>query len=141
MTCENKKFVIQEHSLGPDTHWDFMLEIADSLQTYRLDKAPAELLHRPANAVKIFDHPLKFLTYEGPVNDGRGNVRIVEAGTFQILHQDQNRFDLALTGRLLKGKFTLTHIKNDNWLLTCEPQADKPAKRSGGQDWVRLGSF
>jgi len=123
MTCENKKFVIQEHSLGQGVHWDFMLEYGRMLQTYRLDKTPDELLHSPANAVKIFDHPLKFLTYEGPVNSGRGNVRIIDAGTFQTTHQEPNRVELTLNGRVLKGKFILTHIKDDDWLLTPEPQS------------------
>jgi bifunctional non-homologous end joining protein LigD len=115
MTNENKKFVIQQHSSGLDVHWDFMLEIGDILQTYRLDKAPQELLQTPANAVKIFDHPLKFLTYEGPVNKGRGSVRIADSGTYEILSQSADRLELDLNGKILKGKFTLSHIEGDNW--------------------------
>jgi bifunctional non-homologous end joining protein LigD len=115
MTNENKKFVIQEHSSGSDVHWDFMLQIGGSLQTYRLDKAPQELIRNPAVAVKIFDHPLKFLTYQGPVNRGRGNVRIVETGTYEILHQAHDRTELDLNGKILKGKFTLSHVEGDNW--------------------------
>jgi hypothetical protein len=115
MTYENKKFVIQEHSSGSDVHWDFMLETADSLQTYRLDKAPQQLIQNPANATKIFDHPLKFLTYQGPVNKGRGNVRIADSGSYEITQQAHNRIELALNGKILKGKFTLFHIEGDNW--------------------------
>jgi hypothetical protein len=115
MSQESKKFVIQQHSTRPDVHWDFMLETADSLQTYRLDKAPHQLIQSPANAVKIFDHPLKFLTYQGPVNKGRGNVRITESGTYKIVHQTHNLIELDLNGKILKGKFTLTHIEGDNW--------------------------
>jgi hypothetical protein len=115
MSRQNKKFVIQQHSSGPDVHWDFMLETADSLQTYRLDKAPSEALHRAVNATKIFDHPLKFLTYQGPVNKGQGSVRIIETGTYKIVHQAHNRIELDLNGKILKGKFTLFHIEGDNW--------------------------
>jgi hypothetical protein len=115
MTNENKKFVIQQHSSGPDIHWDFMLQISDTLQTYRLDKAPQELAQTPANAVKIFDHPLKFLTYEGPVNKGRGNVQIADSGTYKILRQSNDCLELNLNGKLLKGKFTLLHTEGDNW--------------------------
>jgi hypothetical protein len=118
MPQENKKFVIQQHSSGSDVHWDFMLEIADYLQTYRLDKPPQQLLQNPAKAVKIFDHPLKFLTYEGPVNNGRGNVQIAESGTYEILLQAHNRIELALNGKILKGKFTLFHIEGDHWQFT-----------------------
>ena len=115
MTHENKKFVIQKHSTCPDIHWDFMLETDGILQTYRLDKAPGQVLRLAVNAVKIFDHPLKFLTYEGPVNKGRGNVRIAESGSYKIVHQAHNRIELNLNGKILKGKFTLFHIEGDNW--------------------------
>jgi hypothetical protein len=129
MSQEDKRFVIQEHTIDSDVHWDFMLELADILQTYRLDKAPAQILHLAAGAVKIFDHPLKFLTYQGPVNKGRGNVRIIESGTYKMVHQAHpvrdskekvsngahNRIELNLNGKILKGKFTLSHIEGDNW--------------------------
>lgn len=120
MSQEDKRFVIQEHTTGPDVHWDFMLESGGILQTYRLDKAPQQLLHSPANAVKIFDHPLKFLTYQGPVDEGRGNVRITESGTYKIVHQAHNRIKLSLSGKILKGKFTLTHIEGNNWQFAAD---------------------
>jgi hypothetical protein len=126
MANENKKFVIQEHSSGSNVHWDFMLEtcpeqaqrvegVGGVLQTYRLDKAPQQLIKAPAGAVKIFDHPLKFLTYEGPVNKDRGNVRIADSGSYELLHQSDDRLELNINGKILKGKFTLSHIEADNW--------------------------
>jgi hypothetical protein len=123
MNQKDKKFVIQEHTRGGDVHWDFMLELGDTLQTYRLDKAPNEALCHPVNATKIFNHPFKFLTYQGPVNKGQGNVHITDAGTYQIIHQEHNRIELSLSGKILKGKFTLTHIKDDNWLFTGDSES------------------
>ena len=115
MSQRDKRFVIQKHTAGTDVHWDFMLEWGQTLQTYRLDKAPGEILHTSANAVKIFNHSLKFLTYQGPVNKGQGSIRIIEAGTYQIIHQARNRIELNLNGQILKGKFTLTPIDDNNW--------------------------
>lgn len=115
MKRKDKNFVIQQHTKGSDVHWDFMLESAGSLQTYRLDKSPRQITQNPANAVKIFDHPLKFLTYEGPVNKGRGSVRIAESGTYKVLHQAHDRIELGLNGQILNGNFTLSHIDGDNW--------------------------
>jgi hypothetical protein len=119
MSQEDKRFVIQEHTRALDVHWDFMLEWGKTLQTYRLDKAPQQIHHGPANAVKIFDHPLKFLTYQGPVNKGRGNVRIVDAGKYQIVHQEHSRIELKLAGRILKGEFMLCHVKDDKWRFSA----------------------
>lgn len=91
-----------------------MLQSGDVLQTWRLDKNPAGV-DSLVEAVKIFDHPLKFLTYEGPVNEGKGRVRITDSGTYEITSQTKDQVEINLTGRILKGKFTLTCIKNDQW--------------------------
>ena len=118
MGQRDNRFVVQEHTRSRDVHWDLMLEFGDILQTYRLDKAPEEILCQSANAIKILDHPLKFLTYEGPVNNGRGSVRIIEAGTYQLMHQVYNRIELSLSGQILRGEFTLNHIKYNDWRVT-----------------------
>jgi hypothetical protein len=123
MQKQLRGFVIQEHTTGVRRrriHWDFMLELNGILQTYRLDRAPDEALHLAVNATKIFDHSLKFLTYQGPVNKGRGNVRITESGTYKIVHQTYNRIELSLNGKILKGNFTLTHIESDNWQFAAD---------------------
>jgi len=120
MSRKDKRFVIQEHTAGirhRRIHWDFMLESGNILQTYRLDKAPDEILHYSANALRILDHSLKFLTYQGPVNKGQGSVCIVESGTFQIIRQNHSRVKLNLNGQTLEGKFILVQIKDDEWLF------------------------
>ena len=126
MTNESKKFVIQQHSSGSDVHWDFMLESGEVLKTYRLDKAPQELTKTSAGAVKIFDHPLKFLTYEGPVNKGRGSVRIVDSGTYEIVRQVDDLIELNINGKILKGSFTLSHTRLDS---------PSSARRVEGDNW------
>ena len=113
-----KKFVIQEHSADSGTHWDLMLETRDILQTYRLDKLPSNDPCHKINAIKIFDHPLKFLTYQGPVNKGKGRVEISHAGTYQITNQDSGLIELQLFSRTLNGTFILTQITNDQWQFT-----------------------
>jgi hypothetical protein len=114
----DKRFVIQEHTRGNDVHWDFMLEFDETLQTYRLEESPEKVLDQPVNAVRISDHPLKFLAYQGSVNKGQGNVRTVETGTYKKTHQRHNRVKLSLNGRILRGHFSLTHITDDNWLFS-----------------------
>ncbi len=117
MAGEDRKFVIQEHSLGAEVHWDLMLEKAEILNTYRLDKRPGQLLAEGANAEKIFDHPKKFLTYQGPVNKGAGRVEIVETGTYKITNNQNDRIGLSLDGRILKGNFTLTLVEGEQWIF------------------------
>jgi len=108
-----KKFVVQQHTTAGSVHWDLMLESGDRLQTWRLHTNPDKIANDSAEAVKIFDHPLKFLTYEGPVNEGRGRVQIADVGTYEITIQTDDQIEINLTGRILKGKFTMTCIKDD----------------------------
>lgn len=108
------RFVIQQHDRqGEPRHWDLMLEQGDGLKTLRLDLPPAELLDRPAKAVPIADHPIRFLTYEGPVNKGLGQVAIVERGTYETLGQGEGTWDLEVRGETLKGRFRLTRSSTD----------------------------
>ena len=107
------RFVVQEHRQGSAVHWDLMLQIGDCLQTWRLDPPPYKILKSFAKAVKIFDHPLKFLTYEGPVNRGQGHVQIVESGTYRLTNQTDSIIELNLAGKILNGEFALLHIKDN----------------------------
>lgn len=126
---EIKKFVIQEHTQAGQVHWDLMLECSghpntagpaagDALETYRLELSPEklrELSGQSTSALKIFDHPVKFLTYEGSVNQGKGTVAIADSGTYRLV-SDSGRFrELQFDGKILKGKFALMHIKDNQW--------------------------
>ena len=127
---EAKKFVVQRHerqkeplrppittfegrqAQGGATHWDLMLEPAsagkagDFLETYRIGKPPEQWGSEPIEAVRIFDHPLKFLTYEGSVNQGKGSVKIADRGTYRVLSQNEKQMILEISGVILKGEFT-----------------------------------
>ena len=115
MSQEPKKFVVQKHTTGDSVHWDLMLESGNTLLTWRLEKNPAEVVSHSVEAVKIFDHPLKFLTYEGPVNEDKGQVKIADTGVCQIFQANDENIELNMSGQILKGKFTLTHVKDDRW--------------------------
>ncbi len=120
MTGSEKQFVVQEHRKENDVHWDFMLERGTTLLTYRLDTHPEKIQSEEVRATKIFDHPLKFLTYQGAVNNGRGEVHIVESGTYQQLKEEDSLLKFNLNGQFLRGKYLLRHINNDQWILTNE---------------------
>ena len=115
MSNANNQYVIHAHKSGEDTHFDLMLESADSLQTWRLDTPPQSILSQPIPATSIADHPKRFLTYEGPVQNGKGNVRIVDSGTYTCDEKTSTQLKLTLKGQILKGTFTLTHISDNNW--------------------------
>ena len=114
----SSRFVVQEHTTPDGVHWDLMLEKADVLTTFRLEQPPQAALNGAVRAVRIFDHPLRFLTYEGPVQKGTGKVRIVDRGTCCLLDETDNAVTLDLQGEILQGGFTLTRIEETSWQLT-----------------------
>ncbi|MBN1361312.1 MAG: hypothetical protein JW993_12000 [Sedimentisphaerales bacterium] len=123
---EDKQYVIQEHTTPQGVHWDLMLEKDGVLGTFRLEEPPTAASQRTVQARKIFDHPLRFLTYEGPVQQGAGRVRIVDRGHYRDSGQSEMRWDLHLTGAVLAGDFSLTHIEQDAWAFA--PRSH-PARR------------
>jgi bifunctional non-homologous end joining protein LigD len=104
---EAKKFVVQRHERQNEpTHWDLMLEAGDLLETYRIGEPPEQWGRKPIEAARIFDHPLKFLTYEGSVNKGKGSVKIADSGTYRFVSQNENQLILEISGEILRGAFT-----------------------------------
>lgn len=117
---KHRKFVIQEHTTPRGIHWDLMLESDGVLLTLRLEEPPAVALERSIRAQKIFDHPIRFLTYEGPVQQGTGQVRIIDRGFYQDRVQAGKSWHLGFDGETLSGDFLLTQIEDDLWYFTCE---------------------
>jgi len=126
---KDKRFVIQEHETADGVHWDLMLEQDDVRTTFRLEEPPEQVLVHPVRAEKIFDHPLRFLSYEGPVQKGTGRVHIVERGSWQPVVCDRHAVGannhspllptpscrLILEGAILSGAFTLVRTSQTEW--------------------------
>ena len=111
----DKRFVIQEHATAAGTHWDLMLEEGDALTTFRLAQMPAAGPGHHVRAERIFDHPLRFLAYEGPVQQGTGRVHIVARGTYRHLAPPGKTIVVKFEGDVLGGDFTLKQIAETQW--------------------------
>jgi hypothetical protein len=109
---EMPRFVILEHD-HPHLHWDLMLESGPALLTWRLATPP-----RPGevvNAVRVFDHRLLYLDYEGPISGGRGRVIRWAHGTFVWKVQADDRMAVSLQSEQLRGELRLEKVENDIW--------------------------
>lgn len=113
-----KQFVIQQHTTPNGIHWDLMLEIENTLWTWRLNTPPAEIKNNVVSAERIHDHPKRFLTYEGPVQNNTGQVNIIDEGTYALCQQAENSLLIDMQGEMLKGKLKLCKPKDSPlWLL------------------------
>jgi len=114
----DNSFVIQEHARPEGVHWDLMLQFQDVLRTWRFSVPPQQIQNEPVPAEKIADHPLRFLSYEGPVQNNTGSVKIADRGNFTLSEQTESGISFEVTGQILKGKFQLQFQQNNLWLLS-----------------------
>jgi hypothetical protein len=108
-------FVVQEHTTPEGVHWDLMIEQGQALTTFRLAESPENAMDHAVEAERIFDHALRFLTYEGPVQKGTGRVRIVERGQYDLFDESDDALILGFHGTILKGRFTLARTEGAVW--------------------------
>lgn len=93
------RFVVLTHTY-PEWHWDFMLEQAGVLRTWRLLASPDE---QRSAAELLPDHRLAYLDYEGPVSGNRGEVRRWDRGEYALVDESETRLEIRLKGAILNG--------------------------------------
>jgi hypothetical protein len=121
-------FVVQMHTKPDGIHWDFMLEKDAILATWRVELPPNQWSSPKTNPLyltKIADHDPKFLTYQGPVNNKTGTVKIAEKGKFYVEKWNENTITGRLEGDILNAEFNLQKNHNDQWQLKLQPPKSK----------------
>lgn len=127
---DGNSFVIQEHH-ARRLHYDFRLEHDGVLVSWAVPKGPPTDPKTNHLAVQTEDHPLEYGSFEGDIPRGEyggGNVRIWDAGTFELEKWRDGREVIAtLTGRPDGGlggvprRFALLHTRlggdDKNWLI------------------------
>ena len=118
------RFVIQEHNLGAGkVHWDLMLEEGESLRTWRVEVEPGKWGEQAIRCERIFDHRLEFLSYEGPISGGRGEVHIADKGEIAELGKNEKYWKVRLQGDRMGGVLELCQAKGQDWKLKFQGEA------------------
>ncbi len=114
------EFVIQQHQQPQpqQLHWDLLLQTGTVLATWQIPEPPENWPKKSITCTKIFDHRLKYLTYQGPLSDNRGHIKIVATGRYQPLQITENLWQLTLTGDNINGELNLQHLDMDQWQMT-----------------------
>ena len=97
-----RRYVILHHSGHGPEHYDLMLECDEALATWQFPQNPFAAEAPPdffdqLPCCRLADHRKAYLTYEGPVSGGRGEVRRVASGTCDILEAAADRWVFALS--------------------------------------------
>lgn len=113
------RFVVQEHH-ATHLHWDFRLEKNGVLKSWAVPKGPPEKKGIKRLAVEVEDHEIGYIDFQGTIPEGQygaGTVKIWDKGTYRIESESQKRIVFELKGSRLKGRYSLVHLKDKQWLL------------------------
>jgi hypothetical protein len=96
------QFVVLAHDF-PEPHLDFFLETSANglLRSFRLSAWPTG--GKPVDLLGTPDHRRLYLQYEGPVSGGRGSVRRLDAGYYELTQEEAHRLVIRLFGQALSG--------------------------------------
>jgi len=126
-TCK-RRFVVQLHDAErAGKHFDLRLEAYDSESrqcvliswaTRKLD----QLMSGKVSRVGLFrteDHELKWLTFKGEIREGygKGIVKILDRGQFEVIEDNQNVLAVKFSGEVLSGSYAFVKLSNENFLL------------------------
>lgn len=127
------RFVLLYHECPPGyekpSHWDFMLEAGEVLWTWELRELPTawkailpQTKSSPntiVSAMRLADHRLAYLDYEGPLTNDRGNVSREMSGEYQLLESTAQRIVVRLTTEKLQTTVDLAETSQMGlWQLT-----------------------
>lgn len=140
------RYVILRHELPPESgrasHWDVMLEDRAAsgevvLKTWAVERSPDD--RTPQIALLLPDHRAAYLSYEGPISGGRGEVTRWDEGSFDTgntgdagstgrsLDLSGDEIAVTVVGRRLNGRISLNRLSEPErfeYRYTAEPRGD-----------------
>ena len=127
------QFVIQKHAASR-LHYDFRLELDDTLKSWAVPKGPSLDPGQKRLAVHVEDHPLDYAGFEGIIpakQYGGGTVLLWDQGYWEPIGDAASsyrhgRLKFTLHGKKLQGIWNLVRMGGreeagkENWLLIKE---------------------
>ncbi len=127
------RFAIQKHQ-ARSLHYDFRLEIDGVLVSWAIPKGPSKDPKVKRLAMRVPDHPLDYLLFEGPLPEGEygaGDVIVWDFGEYEVVAPEgkdaatalrDGAMSLVLYGTKLRGRWALFRTrfgegKRETWLL------------------------
>lgn len=106
------RFAILTHD-HPTLHWDFLLEDGATCRTWRLAECPVYGVK--ISAVRIPNHRLVYLDYDGPIRGNRGSVSCWDRGVFEWVTDDLSLLEIDLRGSRIDGVCSLEFVAEEQW--------------------------
>ena len=116
-------FVIQHHK-SKTNHWDFRLEMNNTLKSWAITKQPPKTKGTKRLAIPTPNHPMNYADFEGTIPEGQygaGTVKIWDKGTYKLIEKSPKKIEFRLKGNKLKGNYVLIFTgygaKKNGWLF------------------------
>ena len=127
-------FVVQKHA-ARHLHWDLRLELDGLLRSWAIPKGPSFDPDVKRLAMKVEDHPLDYVDFEGviPEGYGAGSMIVWDRGLWRPLEDPHEGFK---NGKLL---FTLEGYKlRGTWTLfaTADRSGSKASQNQASEQWL-----
>ncbi|HBG17904.1 MAG TPA: DNA ligase D [Desulfobulbaceae bacterium] len=132
---ETNRFVIQKH-MARREHYDFRLQVGSVLVSWAIPKQPVDDPEIKRLAIKVEDHPLSYIHFEGTIpegNYGAGTVMVWDLGYYYLDEEKhipsdeevmqkikKGHLKLYLQGAKLKGPYNLVEhqgSQNNEWFF------------------------
>jgi hypothetical protein len=103
-----------------------MLEREGALWTWRLSELPAAWRNEGTarqgepcelSAVRLAEHRLDYLEFEGALSGDRGSVSRYDSGTYRLEADDGRELRVELFGAVVRGAAALVQLAGDGWVL------------------------
>ncbi len=131
ITGEGSAFVVHRHHASR-LHYDLRLEQNGVLKSWAVPKGLPPRSGIMRLAVKVEDHPLEYVHFEGAIPKGEyggGMMWKFAQGRYQITKQKKDGFYFRLQSRELNAEYRAHRTKDNQWLLE---RVDNPQT-----DWLR----
>jgi hypothetical protein len=109
--------VLRHQTPDSGVHWDLMLEAEGALATWQLARWPVEDQGEGESAWEIARHRVAYLSYEGPISGGRGEVRRVDEGRYVRYEESAGMWEVIFSGKTLQGRWRLWRAAGEEWRL------------------------
>ena len=129
MAAGGSRFVVQLHAARA-RHYDFRLEHGGVLVSWAVPKGPSPDPADKRLAVRVEDHPVDYIHFEGVIpegNYGAGSVIVWDRGRWEAVKDfdeglESGKLLFDLHGYKLRGRWTLVKTKRGpkDWLLIKE---------------------
>ena len=129
------RFVVQKH-WARSLHYDFRLEVGQALVSWAVPKGPSKDPQVKRLAIRVEDHPIDYLLFEGTLPEGEygaGEVIVWDFGEYEVVGPagldaakaiSDGVVKFSLHGTKLRGEWGILRTKmgvgrgsRENWLL------------------------